>query len=58
MEEMIYVVTDNTSKRSYPTLGYSNSSLAMIWNSQKCWFTPGTEVTITAPDGRTETFIK
>lgn len=55
---MIYVVTDNTSKRSYPTLGYSNSSLAMIWNSQKCWFTPGTEVTITAPDGRTETFIK
>lgn len=56
--EVIYTVINETTLRRYPVLGKADAPLAMIWNAEKCWFSEGITVTISAPDGRKETFTK
>lgn len=57
-ESMIFMVTDEEKMRRYPVAGFAYQSLEMVWNSQKCWFSDGASITISAPDGRKQTFHK
>jgi hypothetical protein len=42
--------------RSYTVLGNENTTLETVWASQKCWFMPGTAVTITDDKGNSKIF--
>ena len=55
---MVYTVTNNNTGRSYPVEAQYNQSIDMIWMSQKCWFVFGYNITITAEDGTSKTYIK
>lgn len=37
---------------------WEGTSLDMVWNSQKCWYLPGSEVTITDNHGNSKTFMR
>ena len=57
-DEMIYTVTNEDTLRQYPVIGRKESSLDVVWLSEKCWFSAGAKVTISAQDGRKKTFTK
>jgi hypothetical protein len=42
--------------RSYTVLGNENTTFETVWASQKCWFMPGTTVTITDDKGNSKIF--
>lgn len=55
---MVYTVRNNGTGRSYPVEANNNQPMDIVWMSQKCWFTTGSSVTITAEDGTSKTYIK
>lgn len=55
---MVYTVRNNNTGRSYPVEANNNQQMDIVWMSQKCWFTTGSSVTITAEDGTSKTYIK
>ncbi|MCD8159274.1 MAG: hypothetical protein LUD77_10410 [Clostridiales bacterium] len=56
MKERYFTVTHNN--RSYVVIGNENTSLDTVWNSQKCWFMKGSEVTIEDDKGNRKVFRK
>ncbi len=55
---MVYTITDAKTGRSYTAIGFATQSLETVWNSQKCFYFDGNPMTITAPDGRKQTFCR
>ena len=55
---MVYTVRNNKTGRSYPVEAQHNQSIDVVWMSQKCWFASDYNVTITAEDGISKTYIK
>ena len=45
-------------ERSYSVIGNEVTTLETVWASQKCWFMPGSEVTIWDDKGNSKTFRK
>ena len=45
-------------KRDYTVYGDPWTTIEAVWDSQKCWFTKGTVVTITNESGHYKMFIK
>ncbi|MCD7757875.1 MAG: hypothetical protein LUH45_06855 [Clostridiales bacterium] len=43
--------------RSYTVLGDEDTTLDLVWSSQKCWFMYGTAVTIEDDKGNKKTFV-
>ena len=56
LKEDIYMVQNEDTLKRYPVMVRKGASLEMVWNSQKNYFPKGTTVTISASDGRKETF--
>lgn len=56
--EKLFIVKNNITGRSYPVTGNENTSLEMVWKSQKCWLTTGNSVTITDENGNSQVFVK
>lgn len=56
MTERIFSVTCNY--RSYAVIGNENTTIDTVWDSQKCWFLIGSEVTIEDDKGNKKTFRK
>lgn len=54
----LFTVKNNATGRSYPVTGNENTSLEMVWLSQKCWFMTGSSVTITDENGNSQVFVK
>lgn len=52
--ERYFTVTHN--HRSYAVLGNEDTTLDMVWASQKCWFLPGSVVVITDGRGNQKTY--
>ena len=52
-----YIRKDGTSG-SYPLQADPWTTLDLAWASEKCWFMPGSSVTITDELGNSKTFIK
>ena len=50
--------TASYNNRSYEIECWEGTSLDMVWNSQKCWYTPGAIVTIRDNLGHVKTFVK
>lgn len=57
MAEKNFTLRNLDTGRSYEVTGNENTTAAMVWASEKCWFQAGTMVEITEPDGRKEQFI-
>ena len=57
MENRTFQLRNLQTGRSYEVTGNEYTTPEMVWNSEKCWFTAGTEVEITCQDGRKERFI-
>lgn len=55
---MAYTVKNNNTGRSYQVEANNNQPMDIVWASQRCWFTTGSIVTITAEDGISKTYIK
>ena len=55
---MVYTVRNNNTGRSYPVEANNNQPIDIVWLSQKCWFGSNYNVTITAEDGTSKTYIK
>lgn len=55
MNERVFSVTHNY--RSYAVTGNENTTIDMVWASQKCWFMAGSEVTIEDDKGNKKTFV-
>jgi predicted GH43/DUF377 family glycosyl hydrolase len=53
-QERYFCVSCN--HRSYMVTGNENTTLETVWASQKCWFMPGTTVTVTDDKGNSSTF--
>lgn len=56
MNEKCFSVTYNS--RSYVVKGNENATLEAVWASQKCWFMPGSVVTVWDDKGNSKTFRK
>lgn len=56
MAERYFIVSHGY--RSYTVLGNEATTLDTVWNSQKCWFMSGSEVTIEDDRGNKKTFRK
>lgn len=54
MAEKKFTLRNLDTGRSYEVTGNENTTAAMVWASEKCWFQAGTMVEITEPDGRKE----
>lgn len=55
---MVYTIKNNNTGRRYIVEANNNQSMDIVWMSQKCWFTTGDSITITAEDGVSKTYIK
>ena len=55
---MKYIVTNNKTGKNYEVKSDFNSSLDVVWLSQKYWFSPDCSVTITDENGNSKTFTK
>ena len=53
-----FIVKNNETNREYIVEANNNTSFEMVWLSQKCWFSPGREITITNEYGESKTYIK
>lgn len=53
-----FVVRNNATGREYIVEGNENTSLDGVWMSQKCWFSTGSSITITAEDGTSQIYTK
>ena len=52
------VVCNGQAERYWRVVAYSWTTHEMVWASEKCWVSPGTEVAITDDQGRTKIFVK
>lgn len=43
--------------RAYTVLGNENTTLDMVWASQKCWFMKGSRVKITDDNGNSKMYV-
>ena len=57
MAEKKFALRSLDTGRSHEVTGNENTTVAMVWASEKCWFQAGTRVEITDPGGRKEQFI-
>ena len=55
---MEFMVRNNATGREYIVYGNNNTSLDVVWMSQKSWFLTGSSVTIIAEDGTSKTYTK
>ena len=55
---MVYTIKNNNTGRSYTVEANNNQTMDIVWLSQKCWFGSNCNVTITAEDGTSKTYIK
>lgn len=53
-----YIVRNNKTNREYEVIANDNQSFEIVWLSQKCWFSPGCEITITNEYGESKTYTK
>ena len=44
--------------RSYAVVGHEATTIETVWASQKCWFMPGSIVTVWDDKGNSKTFRK
>lgn len=51
-----FTVTHNY--RSYAVMGEEHTTIDTVWASQKCWFMPGSIVTVEDDKGNRKTFRK
>lgn len=56
MAEKKFTLRSLDTGRSYEVTGNENTTAAMVWSSEKCWFQAGARVEITDPDGRKEQY--
>lgn len=54
MERYFIVESHN---RSYTVLGNENTTLDIVWASQKCWFVYGSRVKITDDKGNSKIYV-
>lgn len=52
---MTFKITNITTNRSYQVIG---NSFETVWDSEKCWFSKGTIVTIEDENGNIKYFKK
>lgn len=57
MAEKKFTLRSLDTGRSHEVTGNENTTAAMVWASEKCWFQAGARVEITGPDGRKEQFV-
>lgn len=53
-----FTITNNGTGRNYILDADPWTTLDLAWASEKCWFMPGSSVTITDDLGNSKTFIK
>lgn len=46
------------SSGSYPVTGHRSTTLDLVWASEKCWFMPGSIITVTDNLGNSKTYEK
>lgn len=52
---MIFKITNTTTNRNYQVNG---NSFETVWDSEKCWFSKGTTITIEDENGNIKYFKK
>ena len=57
MAEKKFTLRNLDTGRIHEVTGNENTTAAMVWASEKCWFQAGARVEITGPDGRKEQFV-
>lgn len=55
---VIFMLTNEKTYSRYPVTAEEETSFETVWDSQKCWFSEGSVVTISSADGRSQTFRK
>ena len=55
-DELIFIVTNDNTGRSYEVTGGPNCTKDLVWMSERVWFMPGTPVTIRDPEGNSKTY--
>ena len=55
---MKYTIRNNNTGRTYEVESAFQTSLDIVWASEKCWFMPDCSVTITDENGNSKTFTK
>lgn len=58
MMRTIYTIRDNKTGKEYKVESIGVESFEMVWLSQKCWFSTGSEITITNENGESKVFTK
>lgn len=58
MMRTIYTIRNNKTGKEYKVESIGVESFEMVWLSQKCWFSTGSEVTITNENGESKVFTK
>ena len=48
----------HSGTREYTVVADAYTTLDMVWASEKCWFMPGSKVTITNESGHSKIFVK
>ena len=56
LKRVIYRATYKNS--TFDILCWEGTPLSMVWNSQKCWFLPGSVVTIKDNHGNAQEFMR